>query len=148
MMVQDIVVKAHPGRHSSVKKMKPPVFSCDPRDFASFQRDFRDIVVSNRPDAQAQRYTMLNECLPSEAKQLVMNLPTMDAIISIMLRDITKPSENKDQQQALMSLIDKIERGMTDLETIGTLCQLTNKVVVSKIETKLSTRIILKWFEL
>ena len=91
-----------------------------------------------------------------------MNLPTMSAIwerlkskygqtrdiISVVLRDITKPPEkNEDQQLALVNLVDRIEKGMADLETIGALHQLTNEVVVSKIETKLSTRIKLKWFD-
>ena len=67
---------------------------------------------------------MINECLPSEAKNLVMNLPTIDSIwdrlkekygqtrdiISLVLRDITKsPDKKEDPQDALINLVDRIE---------------------------------------
>ena len=142
--------------------MKPPQFSCDPRDFDAFQPDFQEIVAKHRPDLQAQRYTMINECLLKEAKNLVMNLPSIESIwdrlkekygqtrdiISIVLRDITSlPEKNEDPQQSLIDLVDKIERGMADLKTVDALPQLTNEVVLSRIEARLSNRLKMKWFD-
>ena len=47
----------------------------------------------------------------------------------------------------LIDLVDKIERGIADLKTVNALPQLTNEVVLSRIEARLSNRLKMKWFD-
>ena len=63
-----------------LQKMKPPKFSGYIRDFARFKSDFEKIVQSSYNDPFQQVYTMKQNCLDGEARDLVRNIDTLEEI--------------------------------------------------------------------
>ena len=62
------------------EKMKNPVFSGDIRHYASFKKDFKQIVQPFYPDPTNQVYVIKSSCLAGEPKSLVKNLDDINFI--------------------------------------------------------------------
>ena len=143
-------------------KMKPPKFSGDIRDFASFKEDFEKMVQKSYEDAVHQIYIMKQECLQGDALDLVRNLnslediwerltekygDTIEIVDSVIrdLRNITIPKMNQDQ--GLIKLIETLEKGIQDLTAIGKRDKIANAYTVKLMEDKLPRRVLSKWFD-
>ena len=155
------------GSSSSMHKLpriKPPKFSGDIRDFARFKGDFKKIVEKEYDDDPVYTvYVMKESCLEGEALGLVKNLESLDEIwkrfeekygntndiVDSVLNDLRNvripPKFNQDQ--AVVKLIDTLEKGVQDLTSIGKRAEIANGYTVTLVTKKLPRRIYTNWLD-
>ena len=125
-------------------------FSGEHRDFATFLRDFRTIVIPNRPDTEVG--LRLRQAVPSKYAHLIQNFDlhqyeemlgvlesefgtTNKVIMSIVgeLEKLKLPSDD----QAFVTMVEKIEELHRNAEAVNALDQMANVTIIAKIEEKL-----------
>ena len=144
------------------EKMKFPIFSGNIRTFARFKKDFSKIVVPFYADMFQTAYVMKESCLKGKAKSLVENIDDMDEIwkrleskygdkidlVDLVISEINDvPSLKSNDDQKFIDLVDKLERGLIDLEAIDARRELANAYTVKTIERKLSRNVYMDWLK-
>ena len=144
----------HSNRDSSFryKKMEFPKFNGIIRNYATFKRDFQDIVVEPQCyDRKHMSHILRHECLSGEAKNLVHNLHDYDALwaklndkyddesevveqISNQIASLRKVEE--EDYDGFVKLVDVIERANLDMTATGSTAVLNNPVTVRLILQK------------
>ena len=114
-------------------------FSGDPRDFATFKKDFEAIVMPNRPDYEVG--VRLRQAIPSRYKHLISNIDLADhakmmdvlagkfgtarqIVMHIMsdFENLKVPSDDKE----FVTFVEKIEKADRDLTSVGHLGEIQN----------------------
>jgi hypothetical protein len=144
----------HSNRDASFryKKMEFPKFNGVIRNYATFKRDFTDIVVEPECyDKKHMSHILRHECLSGEAKALVHNLHDYDALwaklndkyddesevveqISNQIAGLKKVEE--EDYEGFVKLVDVIERANLDMTATGSTAVLNNPVTVRLILQK------------
>ena len=140
------------GLSFKYKKMEFPKFTGILRQYATFKRDFQD-VVSNPGcfDERQMSLILRNECLSGEAKSLVHNIHDYTAlwekldekyddeaeVVEQITRQITnlKKLEEEDYN-GLVKLVDTLEKANLDLTAMGSTAVLSNPMTVRLVMTK------------
>ena len=135
------------------EKMSYPTFSGNIRTFARFKKDFTKIVIPFYSDEYGRAYVLKESCLKGKAKALVENIDDIDDIwdrleakygekldlvdaVVTELNDL-KPLKHNDDQR-FVELVDKLEKGLLDLDAIGAREEVANMYTIKTIEKKLS----------
>ena len=134
------------------KKIEFPKFSGIIRNYATFKRDFDDIVVqSHCYDKKHMSHILRHECLTGEAKTLVHNIHEYDMLwkklndkyddesevveqISNQIASLRKVEE--EDYDGFVKLVDVIERANLDMSATGSTTVLNNPLTVRLIMTK------------
>ena len=134
------------------EKIGFPTFSGDIRAFATFKRDFEDIVIdTGKYEKKHMSHILRNQCLDGEAKKLVQNINDFDIIwqklvdkyddklevIELITRQIAslKVLDNGDYQ-GIVNLVDVVEKADMDLQAAGKENVLNNPMTVRLILQK------------
>ena len=144
------------------EKLKLPSFSGNIRTFAKFKKDFAKIVVPFYTDEFQRAYVMKESCLKGIPKSLVENIDDLSDIwerlenkygdvidlVDVVIADINEmqPLKGNDDQK-FVELVDKLEKGLQDLEAIDARKELANAYTVKMVEKKLSRRIYMEWLK-
>ena len=128
------------------EKLKLPTFGGNVRTFAKFKKDFEKIVVPFYPEEFQQAYVMKESCLKGKAKGFVENIDDIkdmwsrleakygdkvdlvDLVIS-ELSEVQPMKANDDQK--FIDFVDRLERGLLDLEAISARGELANAYTVN-----------------
>ena len=143
-----------------IKLEKAPniTFSGDARDFTTFKNDFEKIVIPGRPDHDigyrlkqaipAKHRHLLSNFELSQHKEMMDKLKSKFGTKSLIVNNIVgelekmKKSEN---DPAFVSFVGKIEKMLRDVEAVNHREELSNEVVMTKIEDKMPETIQDKW---
>ena len=150
--------------HSMVRpeKMKLPNFSGDIRHYASFKKDFKQIVQPFYVEDMHQVFVMKQSCLSGDPKSLVANLEDMNLIwkrlddkygdkldlVEVVIKELeTLPSVKINEDAKFVLIVDTLEKGLLDLEAIGARDEIANAYTVKMLENKMSRQMYLIWLE-
>ena len=131
------------------KKLDFPRFSGIIRNFATFKRDFKDVIQDpGCYDKKHMSHILRHECLTGDAKNLVYNIHEFDdlwkklddkyddegEVVEQITKQITslKKVEEEDYE-GLVRLVDVIERANLDLTAMGNTAVLNNPMTVRMI---------------
>ena len=135
-------------------------FSGLPRDFASFKKEFQEIVIPGRLDTEIG--ALLRDAVPEKHKHLLRNLDLSNhtGAMDIFQQEFGKPEDvmswvvgelnglKPDTSDKLfMEFVDKVERICRDLEAVDMKKDLMNARMISDIVSKLPPVIAQKWAE-
>ena len=144
------------------EKMKLPTFSGNIRCFARFKKDFTKIVAPFYPDNTQRAYTLKETCLKGRAKTLVENIEDIDEmwkrlenkfgdkidLVDVVIKEIEEvPTLKNNDDVKFIELVDKLEKGLIDLDAIGARSDLANAYTVKMIEKKLNRLIYMEWLK-
>ena len=144
------------------EKIKNPTFNGAIRSLARFKSDFEDIVVSNHPNPKHQMYVLKESCLQGDAKKFVANMKDIKSIwerlearygddieiVNSVISEIQDFQFNKsDHDRSLIKFVDRLEKGVEDLSAIKARTHVANAYTVKLLESKLSRKIRLRWFQ-
>ena len=139
-------------RGFKTKKLDFPTFSGNMREYATFKRDFTDIVVNPAHyDKTHMSHILRNQCLSGEAKSLVHNILDYDQVwikledkyndesevIEMITKQITslKLLEEGDYS-GLVRLVDTLEKANLDLSASGNTAILNNPMTVRLVMSR------------
>ena len=133
-----------------LEKASAITFSGNHRDFATFLRDFRTIVIPERPPTEIG--LRLRQAIPTKHAHLIQNFDlyeyedmlkvletefgtTNKVILSIVgeLEKLKLPSDDR----AFVTMVEKIENLHRDAEAVNAVDQMANVTIISKIEERL-----------
>ena len=141
-----------------LEKMKMPSFSGNIRCYARFKKDFREIVTLFYMDPIHQIYVIKESCL----KLLVENIEDIEALwkrlddkygdkidlVDIVIKDLKSlPYMKINDDPKFVQMVDTLEKGLVDLETIGAREEIANAYTVKIIESKISRQLYLTWLK-
>ena len=139
-----------------IKKVEPPIFSGDVRDFPKFVKDYTRLVVSRH----GKDPFILRQSLQGKAREVVGRLDEFDTmwerlddrfgssakIVDAVLGDICAlkpvPEGNKSK---LLHMISVVEQAWLDLGKIGKLNEINNSHSLLKVERLLPTDLKKEW---
>ena len=146
-----------------LEKTKCPTFSGDIRNYARFRADFNNFVAPIYRDKANQVYVLKTNCLKGDVKKLVDNMSDLDSIwerlqgrygdhmqiVNVVLKSIQNFTFGKsDHDKSLVKLVDELERGVEDLDSISSKQHLANALTVTIIEEKLTgSKFITRWLQ-
>ena len=141
-----------------LNKPEPIKFSGQPRDFASFKRDFEAIIVPNRAAADIGLY--LKQAVPHKHIHLIANVDTANYIemLNILAAEFGTKEQIIDSvvyevekmkhittDKMFLEFVEKLEKIHRDLKTVAMLEEVANAMFMSKLENKLPTVIDQEW---
>ena len=143
-------------------KIKLPAvkFSGLPRDFASFKKEFQEIVIPGRLDTEIG--ALLRDAVPEKHKHLLRNLDLNNhaEAMDILQQEFGKPEhvmswvvgelsrlKPATTDKLFVEFVDKVERICRDLEAVGMKKDMMNARMISDIVSKLPPVIAQKWAE-
>ena len=131
------------------KKLDYPTFDGEMRSYATFKRDFTEIVVNSKNyDTVHMSHILRNQCLSGEPKTLVHNVLDYEEIwkkledkyndesevIEQITKQITTLKNLEDGDYAgIIKLVDVVERANLDLRAAGNTTVLNNPMTVRLI---------------
>lgn len=142
--------------HIQIKKVEPPTFSGDVRDFPTFVKDYNRLVVARH----GKDPFILRQSLQGKAREVVGRLDEFDEmwrrlddrfgssakIVDAVLADICAlkpvPEGNKPKLLHMMSVV---EQAWLDLGKIGKLKEIENSHSLLKVERLLPTDLKREW---
>ena len=141
-------------------RAKFPPFSGNPRAYARFKGDFNRIITKQCPDDISRAYLLKTQCLEGEPQTLVEAIEDLDEvwqrldskygnvqrIVNLVLNEV-KNLKIKYDDASLVTLVDTLEKGTQDLTLINARAEIATTNTVNVIETKLSKRILSKWYD-
>ena len=136
-------------------------FSGNHRDFATFLRDFRTIVIPDRPATEIG--LRLRQAIPTRHAHLIQNFDlqeyegmlrvletefgTTNKVILSIVGDLEKlklPSDDR----AFVTMVEKIENLHRDAEAVKAVDQMASVTIISKIEERLPPTTSALWVDL
>ena len=139
------------------RRIEFPKFNGSLRQFATFTRDFNNVVIKpNIYDNEQLSHILRNECLTGEAKTLVHNIDDYDAIWKKLREKYDDKSEVVDQisrqlqalkkvqdedYEGFVKLVDLVEKADLDLTAMKDTKILSNPMTVRLILGKCPTRV-------
>ena len=148
-------------RPSAIKIKLPSVsFSGLPRDFASFKKEFQEVVVPGRPDVEIG--ALLRDAVPDKHKHLLRNLDLCKhkEAMDILQEEFGKPEHVMSwvigelsrlklvtSDKLFVEFVEKLEKISRDMEAVGMRKDLMNARMISDIVSKLPPVISHKWAE-
>ena len=151
------------GKESKVTPIKinkpdPIKFSGQPRDFATFKREFEAIVVPRRDPSDVGFH--LKQAVPSKHRHLLDNidLSKYEEMMEVLRQEfgsrgkvVKSVTMEIDKMKAVTSdanfveFVEKLEKVRRDLESVDYLEDLTTASTISKIEEKLPSLVKIDW---
>ena len=142
-------------------KAENTVFSGEARDFATFKREFSQIVIPGRA-AHDVGYR-LKQAVPQKHRHLLdefdladhvgmmtkleTQFGTMRLVVMNVVAEITKLKPPLDDK-SLVEFVERIEKAERDLKTVNHLDQIANEVVIAKLEEKLPEKVSGDWLDI
>ena len=148
---------------SPIKLNKPdPIkFSGQPRDFATFRRDFEAIIVPNRSAVDVGLY--LKQAIPAKDQHLLANVGVEDhtKMMDILAKKFRTTRHVVDSviteieklkivttDKMFIEYVEKLERINRDLTTVKMIDEVANATIIGKLESKLPIVINQKWSDI
>ena len=144
-----------------LNKPDPIKFSGQPRDFATFRRDFEAIIVPNRAAVDIGLY--LKQAVPPKDVHLLANVDLENhkemmsilaskygctrRVVDSIIVDIDKLKVVA-TDKLFIEFVEKIERIHRDVKTLKLIDEIANATVISKLEAKLPVIIYKDWSDL
>ena len=144
-----------------LNKPDPITFSGNPRDFATFKRDFEAVIVPNRPAADVGLY--LKQAVPTKDAHLLANISldkhqemmeiladrfgSTRRIVDSIVSEIEK-LKIVTTDKMFIDYVEKVERIKRDAETVNLIEEIANSAMISKLESKLPALIYQYWTDL
>ena len=141
-----------------INKPDPIKFSGQPRDFATFKREFEAIVVPRRDASDIGFH--LKQAVPSKHRHLLNNieLSEYEEMMEVLRQEfgsrgkvVKSVTVEIDRMKAVTSdsgfveFVEKLEKMKRDLESVHYLEDLTTASTISKIEEKLPALVKIDW---
>ena len=148
------------SKASPIKLNKPdPIkFSGQPKDFATFKRDFEVIIVPNRSAADVGLY--LKQAIPAKDLHLLANVDlekhgdmmdilaqefgTTRQVVDSVITEIEK-LKLVTTDRMFIDFVEKLERIHRDLTTVKMIEEVANATVIGKLESKLPVVVNQEW---
>ena len=150
------------AKPAAIKIKLPAVkFSGLPRDFASFKKEFQEIVVPGRLDAEIGAF--LRDAIPEKHRHLLRNLDLNNhaEAMEILHEEFGKPEHVMNwvvgelssmkpvtTDKLFVEFVDRVEKIYRDLEAVSMKKDLMNARMISDIVTKFPPVIAQKWAEI
>ena len=153
--------KVSPIKFDKLQSLK---FSGNPRDFATFKRNFEMMVVPNRDLTETGMY--LKQSVPKKFEHLIANVELGDwkqmmsilqgkfgrtfLIVESVVADIEKfkPITGEKADRMFIEFAETLEKIERDLKCQNLLDEVSNASVIGKIQSKLPIEIEKKWAEI
>ena len=130
-----------------LNKPDPITFSGNPRDFATFKRDFEAIIVPNRSAADISLY--LKQAIPKKDMHVLANVSldkyeemmviladkfgTTRRVVDSIVSEIEK-LKVVTSDKMFVEYVEKLEKINRDVITVKMVEQVANEAVISKLE--------------
>ena len=152
-----------PGDTGIIKlgKAEATLFSGEARDFATFKREFSQIVILGR--ASHDVGYRLKQSIPEKHRHLLdsydlsdhkgmmdeleSHFGTMRLVVLSVIAELNKLKQPQDDK-SFVEFVEKIEKAERDLKAVDHIDQMANEVVISKLEEKLPEKVSEDWLDI